>query len=251
MSRCGLWLAGLLVLACVLMPVPDQAVAAPQGAEPAPASSPESPNPGFATQVFTIRYRSLDDIYLRVSPALGPRGSIRAEPHQKTITVVDLPERLQAIAALIAGTDLPPRSVEVSVQLILATVGPAASPAPPRIRGVVEKLNALSTRWNDYRMVGNARILGTEGERSSLRVGEDYRVDFRIDEVASESGMIRFKPFALQHRELSVEGNERFSPVMDTVLNLRNAQQFIVGASKMEKSNRALFMTVTASLQQP
>jgi len=100
-------------------------------------------------------------------------------------------------------------------------------------------------------MVGNARILGTEGERSSLRVGEDYRVDFRIDEVASESGMIRFKPFALQHRELSVEGNERFSPVMDTVLNLRNAQQFIVGASKMEKSNRALFMTVTASLQQP
>ncbi len=255
MPRCRLWLAALLVVAAALLPVPDRAMAAPQtGAEAGPgaAPAPESPGAGLATQVFTIRYRNLDDIYLLVSPALGPRGSIRAQPHQKTITVVDVPERLQSIAALIAGTDLPMRGVEVSVQLILASIGPSSAAAPPpTIRGVIEKLNALSTRWNDYRMVGNARILGTEGERSSLRIGEDYRVDFRIDQVSPESRMIRFKPFALQRRELSVEGNERYSPVMDTVLNLRDAQLFIVGASKMEKSNRALFMTITASLQQP
>jgi hypothetical protein len=39
--------------------------------------------------------------------------------------------------------------------------------------------------------------------------------------------------------------------VLDTVLNLRDAQLFIVGASKLEKSNRALFMTITASLAEP
>ena len=133
-----------------------------------------------------------------------------------------------------------------------STAGPSSTaPAPPTIRGVIEKLNALSTRWNDYRMVGDARILGTEGERSSLRVGDDYRIDFRIDQVSDESRTIRFKPFELQRRELTVEGNERYNPVMNTVLNLRDSQLFIVGASKMERSNRALFMTITASLQQP
>jgi hypothetical protein len=34
---------------------------------------------------------------------------------------------------------------------------------------------------------------------------------------------------------------------MSTVLNLRDSQLFIVGASKMEQDNRALFMTVMAS----
>jgi hypothetical protein len=100
-------------------------------------------------------------------------------------------------------------------------------------------------------MVGNARVLGTEGERSSLRVGEDYRVDFRIDQVSDESRVIRFKPFELLRRESAVEGPERYTSVMNTVLNLRDSQQFIVGASKVEQSNRALFMTITAALQRP
>ena len=117
--------------------------------------------------------------------------------------------------------------------------------------GVIDKLNALSTRWNDYQMVGDARVLGTEGERSSLRVGDDYKVDFRIDQVSDENRVIRFKPFELQRREVSVEGTERYTPIVNTVLNLRDSQLFIVGASKIERSNRALFMTITASLQRP
>ncbi|HXH28507.1 MAG TPA: secretin N-terminal domain-containing protein, partial [Candidatus Polarisedimenticolia bacterium] len=217
------------------------------GQPPPPSARGEA---GLALRVFTIRYKNIDDVYLRVSPSLGPRGSIRAQPHQRTLTVLDEPANLEHIAELIAAYDVPPRAVEVSVQLIMAQAGgDAVEPPPPPIRGVIEKLNALSTRWNDYRMLGSARVMGTEGEHSTLRVGDDYRVDFRIDEVADESRIIRFKPFELQRRELTVEGNERYTPVMSTVLNLRDAQLFIVGASKMERSNRALFMTVTASLQ--
>jgi hypothetical protein len=69
--------------------------------------------------------------------------------------------------------------------------------------------------------------------------------------VSDENRVIRFKPFELQRREPAVEGMERYSSIMNTVLNLRDSQLFIVGASKMERSNRALFMTVTAALQPP
>jgi hypothetical protein len=249
-TRCRARLAAA-ALALAFLPVPSRhATAAPPRP---PATPPGVPSDaGLATRVITVRYRSVDDVYLLVSPALGPRGSIAAQPRQRTLTVVDTPASLEAIARLVAAYDVPPRSVEVSVQLILATTGAASpQPPPPPIRGVIEKLNALSTRWNDYRMVGAARILGTEGERSSLRVGDDYRIDFRIDQIQDESRLIRFKPFALARREPTVEGSERFTPVMDTVLNLRDSQLFIVGASKMERSNRALFMTITAALQQP
>ncbi|HEU4400591.1 MAG TPA: secretin N-terminal domain-containing protein [Candidatus Polarisedimenticolia bacterium] len=260
-------LPAVLALTAILVALPPGAAAIPEGRGPAAAPAPAEGAPptdapatqrgaqgdaSLATRVFTIRYKGVDDVYLLVSPSLGPRGSIQAQPARRTLTVSDAPETLARLADLIRAYDIPPRGVEVSVQLILATAGQGSSePAPPPIRGVIEKLSALSTRWNDYRLVGNARILGTEGERSSLRVGDDYRVDFRIDQVSEESHVIRFKPFELQRREPAVEGNERFTAVMSTVLNLKDSQQFIVGASRMERSNRALFMTITAALQRP
>jgi hypothetical protein len=233
-----------LVLAAAFVPLPA-------GRASAQAAGDET---ALATRAFIIRYKEVDDVYLLISPYLGTRGSIQAQPSRKTLTVIDAPENLDRISDLIRGYDLPPRTVEVAVQLIMAQAGPGAgtaAPAPPPIRGVIEKLNALSTRWNDYRLVGNAKILGTEGERSSLQVGEDYRIHFKIEQVSEESRVIRFKPFELQRRDLAVEGNERYSPVLHTVLNLKDSQQFIVGASRMERSNRALFMSITASLQGP
>jgi hypothetical protein len=219
---------------------------------PAPMAAGDTTGAGLATKVFTLRYKTVDEAYILVSPWLTAQGSIRSQPHQRTLTVVDTPESIGRMEQMIAGFDLPPRTVEVAVQLILASSGQASpEPPPPPIRGVIEKINALNTRWSDYRLVGDARVMGTEGERSTLRVGDDYQVAFRIEQIADESRVIRFKPFELAHREITVEGNERYTPVLDTVLNLRDSQLFIVGASKMERSNRALFMTITASVAQP
>src|SRR5213593_2992225 len=227
-------------------PSPPQETSSPQLTPAPPGPSP------LGMRTFSLRYKKVDDAYLLISPYVGPRGSVKMQPAQRTLTVQDVPENLQRISGLIGSYDVPPRSVEVAVQLILASSGDKSQePTPPPIRGVIDKLNALSTRWSDYKMVGNARVLGTEGERSSLRVGDDYRVDFRIDQVSDETRVIRFKPFELSRREAAVEGNERYASIMQTVLNLRDSQLFIVGASKVEQSNRALFMTITASLQQP
>jgi len=228
-----------------------QGTPAPSGRPAAAPATPARPSP-LGTRIFNLRYKKVDEAYLLISPYVGSRGSVKMQPAQRTLTVQDVPENLQKITGLIDSYDVPPRSVEVSVQLILATSGEnSPEPAPPPIRGVIDRLNALSTRWTDYKMVGNARVMGTEGERSSLRVGDDYKVDFRIDQVSDETRVIRFKPIELSRREIAVEGNERYASVMNTVLNLRDSQLFIVGASKVEQSQRALFMTITASLQRP
>ncbi len=243
-------------------PSPTPAAAPRQGsadAKGAPLAGTEAPGKrgpvvpgGIGMRVYNLRYRKVDDAYLLISPYVGPRGTVKMQPTQRMLTVIDVQENLQRISGIIGSYDVPPRSVEVQVQLIMASSGGApAPPAPPPIRGVIDRLTALSTRWNDYQLVGNARVLGTEGEQSSLRVGDDYRVAFRIDQVSDETKVIRFKPFDLQRKEPSIEGVERYTSVMNTVLNLRDSQLFIVGASKIEASNRALFMTITASLQRP
>ena len=250
----------LLVLSLPLLPpVPVSAAPAAGAGDSAPSRAgvgvmpaPAAGADGLVTRTFMLRYKSVDDAYLLVSPWLSPKGSIRTQPHQRTLTVSDTPEAVKQAETLLKGFDLPPRVVQVAVQLILASSekNPIV-PTPPPIKGVVDRLNALSTRWTDYKLVGDARILGTEGERATLKVGDDYRVDFRIDQIADESRIIRFKPFELQRRDQLAEGQQRYQPVLNTVLNLRDSQLFIVGASKMERSDRALFMTITASLAIP
>jgi hypothetical protein len=241
--------------AALLLPLAATGPVASQGAgrQDEAGSAPGAQDADLAHQVFTVRYRSIDEVYLLVSPLLGPGGTIQTQPHQRTLSVTETPATLLRIAEVIAAYDVPPRSVEVSVQLILASIGQGSrdAPPPPPIRGVIDRLSALSTRWQDYRLLGDARVMGTEGESSAVQVGDSYRVAFRIDRVSDENRVIRFKPFELQRREPAVEGMERYSSIMNTVLNLRDSQLFIVGASKMERSNRALFMTVTAALQPP
>ena len=253
-------LVAFFVLARAQAEVPPAGSQASPAAEAAATPGPSAAPPGvgaparsapLAMRIFSLHYKKIDDVYMLISPYVGPRGTVKMQPSKKMLTVIDLPENLSRISGIIGTYDVPPRSVEVLVQLIMASSAPSPASPPPPIRGVIDRLTALSTRWNDYRLLGNARVLGTEGEHSSLNVGDDYRVDFRIDQVSEETRVIRFKPFELQRRELTVEGNERYASVMSTVLNLRDAQLFIVGASKMERSNRALFMTITASLQRP
>jgi hypothetical protein len=251
--------AGLLVLARAQAQSPAEPQASPAPGStpaaapvaPAPPATPVRPSP-LAMRSFSLRYRSMDDAYRVIGPQIGARGSVKMQPGQRTLTIQDAPENLQRIASLLASYDVPPRNVQVLVQLIMASAGAAQrEPAPPPIRGVIDRLSALSTRWTDYTMVGNAQILGTEGERSSLKVGDDYKVDFKIDQVSDETRVIRFKPFELLRREPVADGPERYASVVNTVLNLRDSQLFIVGASKAEQSNRALFMTVTASQKRP
>ncbi len=240
-------------------PAPDSSGAGAQPQQPAgaqPAGSPTAGTPGarpspLAMRVFTLRFRKIDDAYALISPYVGSRGSVKMQPVQKTLTVQDAVDNLQRIASLISSYDVPPHNVEVSVQLIMATAGSRAQEPAPPIRGVIDKLSALNTRWSDYRMIGNARVQGTEGEPSSVRLGDDYKVEFRIDQVSDETRIIRFKPFELSRREPLADGAERYTSIVNTVLNLRDAQQFIVGASKIERSNRALFMTITAATKRP
>src|SRR5262249_29958504 len=91
---------------------PAPAATAPQAAGPRPMR--QSP---LAMRNFNLRYRPMDDAYRIISPYVGPHGTVKMQPAQKTLTIQDAPENLQRIAALISSYDVPPRNVEVLVQL--------------------------------------------------------------------------------------------------------------------------------------
>ena len=226
-------------------------------AAPVAVRSQGESDPGAAatrrpTQIFTVRFKDVNDVYLLIEPLLSARGTVQMQPRLKTLAVTDDPETLRRVEEMIASYDLPPRNVEVALQLILAST--AAKPPEtisPRIRGVIEKLNEISTRWSDYRLLGAATVPCSEGEKTSVELGDDYRISFAVDNASEGQKLVRFKRFTLDRRErpAEVEGaGERFTRVLDTALNLKEDKLYIFGASKLESSNRALFMTITASM---
>ena len=95
-------------------------------------------------------------------------------------------------------------------------------------------------------------MVSSEGEKTSVEMGEDYRISFAVDYASDKPRLVRFQRFTLDRRERSRDPEiraETFTRVLDTALNLKEDKLYIFGASKMESSNRALFMTITASTQ--
>lgn len=233
---------GLVLLLLLSLPVPT-----------VPGPSPDPAAPRLPTQLFTIRFKDVNDVYLLIEPLLSARGAVQMQPRLRTLAVTDDPETLEKIEAMIQSYDLPPRNVEVALQLILATAaGKPPETISPRIRGVIQKLNEISTRWSDYRLLGSATVVSSEGEKTSVEMGEDYRISFAVDYASDEQRLVRFKRFTLDRRERARDpepDKEIYTRVLDTALNLKENKLYIFGASKMESSNRALFMTITASTQ--
>ena len=73
------------------------------------------------TRVFQAHFKEVSDLFLLIEGHVTEAGSIWMQPKLKTISITDTPDILDRIEKLIAGFDLPPRNVEVSFRLILAS----------------------------------------------------------------------------------------------------------------------------------
>lgn len=208
---------------------------------------------GLETRVYQIHFKEVSDIFLLIEGQIGASGSIWMQPKLKTISVTDSPETLDRIERLIAEYDLPPRNVEVSFSLILASTRTLEEQDnPPTIREYLEyfrKIDEVTNRWKNYRLVGSATVVGTEGERSELKVGDRYRVGFLIEYAGERQGRttVRLADFSLERLQEDPEKNSEFVPLLSTSLNLNRDQLYILGASKSEAHERALFVAISAS----
>jgi hypothetical protein len=201
------------------------------------------------TRIFSIRFKSVEDVVLLIEPYVGERGSYMVQPKLKTITIRDEPARLDRIAGVISAFDQPPRSVRVVVQLLDAAEAPSAS-APKGEAGTgVRSLLRDVTKWSEVSVIGSASIVGVEGANSVLNIGDSYRIRFSVDAVAERQGVVKFNRFALDRIVHGKDGEVRYAPLLDTVLNLHDNQQLVIGATKSQDSRRALFLSLTATLE--
>jgi type IV pilus assembly protein PilQ len=73
-------------------------------------------------QTFSLSYAKAVDLSpLLVKSALSQRGQIQVDPRTNTIIVMDLPDRLQTVTALLGALDRPEPQVEVEARIVQTT----------------------------------------------------------------------------------------------------------------------------------
>ncbi|MFQ5767662.1 MAG: hypothetical protein ACE5ID_06730, partial [Acidobacteriota bacterium] len=144
--------------------------------------------------------------------------------------------------------DAPPHAVAIKVNLIAASrnkPGHRANflpgPLPPSLREL--------TRWLDYRLLGGMSMLTAESDRSSLVLGEIYRIRFQVDLVDERAGLVRLKDFILERRRRDPGEPLVYVPIFDTVVNLKSGTPYVFGATRGEDVRNALFLTISADIK--
>jgi hypothetical protein len=168
------------------------------------------------------------------------------EPRRRAITVHDRPERLARVQEFLSGWDLPPRNVRLTLQLIRArAVEGGAVRLSQDLRGLGEALKDV-TRWTDYENAGGRSVTISEGGAATLDI-DDFRIHVVVD-PAPAADVVRLRRFALERRE-GTGGGERLRPIWDTVMNLKTDQLTVLGATRLEQSDKAILITITASVE--
>jgi len=233
-------LVGLLILS--FLPV--------QAQDPSAAS--------METRVFTVRFKTVVDVVVLLRPLMGEDGSLTMQPRLRAVTVTDEPERLDRMAQVLSTFDVPPRHVRLAVQLLLGSQEPGpeegdgVTPRSARLPGIdgmlIETLNL--TNWPHYRVLGSTTLTVAEGEEATFSLGENYRVRLQVGAVDPNRGVTRFQRFAFERAHVTPDGAREFRSIWDTVLNLRDERLTVFGATRMEDSQRAVFLAVTAVIQE-
>lgn len=239
--RCSALRAPVLLLGALLAAVPGRAL----------AQEPEVPGcegRRLESRVVTIRFKPVSEAALLVEQLLSPCGAYRLPKSLKVITVTDEPAPLRRVVQAISEWDVPPRPVEVSISLILATRDPAPKPGiAGELRDVSEQLAQL-TRFTRFERIGTATVRALEGGSAEAEIGERYRVVFRIEAVDADRGIVRVEPFELYQRPAPNEaGASAGAPrrLLGMTVNLPEGRMNLVGAPA-RGNERALFLALTA-----
>jgi hypothetical protein len=218
---------------------------------PAAAVMAEEPPPTadalLDTRSFVIRHKDPDDVVSLIRPALSDDASVLIQSKIGTLTVTDHAARLDGVEALIAGFDLPPRDVSMTINLLRGTRGAPGSRAGLISSKVPPSLQQL-TRWLNYELLGGMTLQASEGESSSLLLGEEYRVRFAVATVDDRSGRVRLKSFILERRVVDPQDGETYVALFDTVVNLKSGIPYVFGATRGQNASAAIFLAISADI---
>ncbi len=176
-----------------------------------------------------------------IKSLVSAEGSMSIQPSTNALVVTDRPENLKSIAKALTEFDAPPQTFRLSVRLIGAA---HVEGTPPKVtddlKDVAPKL-AMMSRFNSFENLGNADVVGKEGDPGIIELPSGFRADFKFGEYDPASDSIKVGDFHLSRLQ-----KDQLASLLKTTVNLRVGQTYIFGAAKTPEASRALMIVLVA-----
>jgi hypothetical protein len=205
------------------------------------------------SRVFTLRHAQVSEVSAAVQPMLSENGLLTLQPKQSRLTVQDVPEVVERVAARIAELDHVPDRFRIEVELLEG--GPESPfgavtevPANDRLRKMF--------RFAAYQRLGSAVLEGDLGSSVQADLGSGFRVSFlaQLPAYSQDSpwgspdpgDRVHLRGLMLERVSIG-EGGERSSEqVLRTSVLLAPAQEVYIGAGDSENATTGWVLIVRA-----
>lgn len=225
-------------------------------ATPALAADGKKDADPIQTRAFEVRFRPLGDAADIVGAVLSTEGEVTQQFRLKRLVVRDHVSVLGQIPSLLESFDVPPRNVEVTVNLFLGKDRRGQDAGrlgqdkeiSRELRGITETLGDF-TKWTAYEGLGARSVTAVEGTPVTLDLSDDYRVVFEIESVpeSRDSTKVAFKSFKVFKVHRAADGSEHSEVLYDARVILAAGRLTTVGAAKSPDAPQALFVGLQAT----
>lgn len=212
----------------------------------AAAQSATETSPPLVVHAYTLENQPAVEAIGLIHPLLTKRGAIELQPGGNTLVIRDTADVVRQAVELLADFDHPTSPIHLEIKIVRAGLGAAE---PEAGRGLSPALLARLRdllRYQNYRLVADARIVTREAEEVAYRVGDDFRVSFRMGTLMADR-RIKLHGFQVAHQL----GNPEPKELIHTNLNLWLSKPMILGLAKEESSREALMVILTCNLERP
>jgi len=206
--------------------------------------------------VFPIRYVDIRYIWNLLSP-FG--ATMSSEPNLNAISVRASAATLTSIDEIIKRFDIPAnasRNIDLTVHLLLATGQTDPDSFPAALKPVIDQLRSIMT-YKSYQVVDTILARGTEGDTITT---SGMTAKFSATDLSAPNYQFSVRPRVAGEGQdqfvhldnlgftvtVNVSGSAPQSLRIDTALDVKKAQQVVVGKATM--SDRALILVLSAKI---
>lgn len=249
----GFWLAGV----ALAWPSAAQHPTAPAETRPTLQKTVPQPVPpprAVPVRVFAYSMRHLQavDVLDRVRPLLSARGSVEVQPGANSLVIRDIDENIVAIARSLDAIDQPPSQIRFDIRVVRAgpkrpnVISPPEVEPAPLEEDLARRLRDL-LRYDEFRVLAQAGMSSTEGQRVDYALGEGYDVSFKLGSIIGNQ-RVKLETFRISQKPArQTDKSRQLAPrqLFEATLNLWLGKTFTLVLDQDKSRQEALMIAIS------
>lgn len=194
-------------------------------------------------RTFQILHADPESILAAVRPLLSDKGTVAADVTNRLVIVVDTPEKLDAVRALIIELDVPPDRLQLTFFIFSARLKAAedtpVEDLPREVTAALEEVKRLM-KYEQFSLMERGLLTLLSGaERGRISLSNRFEISFAAD-YNQRTKYLHMNDFSIYHRK-----DAAIRQLLQSDIGIGDGEVVIAGVSRLADSKDAVLAIVT------